>query len=46
MNAEALDAIFDVFSEDHIDVICKEINLVERLKVLVPVLKQKVNMML
>ena len=41
--AEALDAIFDVFGEDHIDAIVREIGLVEKLKTVAPVLKSKVN---
>ena len=41
--AEALDAIFDVFGEDHIDPIVREIGLVEKLKTVAPVLKSKVN---
>ncbi|KAH3775852.1 HEAT repeat-containing protein 3-like [Dreissena polymorpha] len=40
---EALDAIFDVFSEDHVDSVVKEIGLVEKLKVVAPVLKQKMQ---
>lgn len=41
--AEALDAIFDVFAEDHLDPVVKEISLVEKLKTLAPSLKQKAS---
>lgn len=41
--AEALDAIFDVFKEDHVDFIALEILLVERLKQLAPSFKQRVH---
>lgn len=41
--AEALDAIFDVFKEDHVDFIAVEILLVERLKQLAPSYKQRVH---
>ena len=41
--AEALDAIFDVFKEDHVDFIAVEILLVERLKQLAPSFKQRVH---
>ncbi|KAK3086841.1 hypothetical protein FSP39_024298 [Pinctada imbricata] len=41
--AEALDCIFDVFCEDHLDVIDREIHLTERLKQLIPVFKSKLN---
>ena len=41
--AEALDSIFDVFGEDHIDPVVREIGLVEKLKSIAPVLKSKVS---
>lgn len=41
--AEALDAIFDVFAEDHIDPVVKEIGLVGKLRSLSPMLKSKVS---
>jgi hypothetical protein len=34
--AESLDAMFDVFGEDHLDPIVREIQMVERLKSLLP----------
>ena len=40
--AEALDAIFDVFGEDHIDPVVREIGLVEKLNTVAPALKAKV----
>ena len=40
--AEALDSIFDVFGEDHIDPVVKEIGMVEKLKNIAPALKSKV----
>lgn len=40
--AESLDSIFDVFGEDHIDPVVKEIGLVEKLKMIAPSLKAKV----
>jgi len=40
---EALDAVFDVFSEDHVDPVVKEIDLVPKLKTLAPALKAKVG---
>ena len=40
--AEALDAIFDVFAGDETDPVVKEINLVTRLRAVVPNLKVKV----
>ncbi|WAR11769.1 HEAT3-like protein [Mya arenaria] len=39
---EALDAIFDVFSEDHLDPIVREIGLVQKLKTIAPGIKSKV----
>ena len=41
--AESLDALFDVFAEDHVDVVAKEIELLQKLRSLVPVLKTKVS---
>ncbi|KAG8179040.1 hypothetical protein JTE90_016049 [Oedothorax gibbosus] len=43
VTAEALDVIFDVFAEDHIDSIAKEINLVEKLQHILPILKGKIK---
>ncbi|KAK3603405.1 hypothetical protein CHS0354_009384 [Potamilus streckersoni] len=43
VTAEALDSIFDVFCEDHLDPIVREINLVDRLKQVVPAFKSKIN---
>uniref|UniRef100_T1J284 SYO1-like TPR repeats domain-containing protein n=1 Tax=Strigamia maritima TaxID=126957 RepID=T1J284_STRMM len=41
--AEAFDAIFDVFGVDDLNHLCQEINLIERLKHLLPILKHKVQ---
>jgi hypothetical protein len=41
--AESLDAMFDVFGEDHLDPIVREIQMVERLKSLLPTLKSQVR---
>lgn len=41
--AESLDAMFDVFGEDHLDPIVKEIQMVERLKSLLPSLKSQIQ---
>lgn len=41
--AEALDAIFDVFGEDHLNGIITEIRLIDRLRQLLPGLKAKVG---
>ncbi|XP_064640684.1 HEAT repeat-containing protein 3-like [Lineus longissimus] len=41
--AEALDSIFDVFSEDHLNPVVMEIGLVQKLKQLSPLLKQKIH---
>jgi len=41
--AESLDSIFDVFGEDHIDPVVKEIELVQKLKMIIPTLKSKVT---
>lgn len=42
--AESLDAMFDVFGEDHLDSIVKEIQMVEKLKTLLPSLKTQVRL--
>ncbi|XP_053401607.1 uncharacterized protein LOC123549077 [Mercenaria mercenaria] len=41
--AESLDSIFDVFGEDHVDPVLKEIGLVEKLKTVASALKSKVQ---
>lgn len=41
--AEALDALFDVFAEDDLDLVAREIQLLEKLKNLLPGLKGKIN---
>ena len=41
--AESLDSIFDVFGEDHIDPVVEEIELVQKLKMIIPNLKSKVT---
>lgn len=41
--AEALDAIFDVFGEDHLDPIVREIQMISRLNLLLPNLKKQVR---
>lgn len=41
--AEALDSLFDVFGEDHLDPVVREIHLVERLKQILGPLKAKIN---
>ena len=43
MIAEALDAIFDVFAEDHTDPVLHEIDLVAKLQAVAPTLKTKVS---
>ncbi|KAF8782676.1 HEAT repeat-containing protein 3-like [Argiope bruennichi] len=43
VTAETLDKIFDVFAEDHVDFIAREIGLIEKLTHLVPVLKAKIK---
>ncbi|ESO82767.1 hypothetical protein LOTGIDRAFT_229792 [Lottia gigantea] len=43
VTAEALDSIFDVFGEDHIDSIVKEINLIQELRTILPPLKAKIS---
>jgi len=43
VNAEALDAVFDVFGEDHVDIVCKELNLLERLKQVLASFKNKIH---
>ena len=40
--AEALDAIFDVFAEDHINQIIQDLNMLQILSQLAPILKAKV----
>ncbi|XP_061196550.1 HEAT repeat-containing protein 3-like [Saccostrea echinata] len=42
--SEALDCIFDVFGEDHLDPVAQEIGLTERLSKLIPDMKARVNM--
>ena len=41
--AEALDAIFDVFAEDHTDPVLYEIDLVAKLQAVAATLKTKVS---
>lgn len=41
--AEALDSIFDVFGEDHLNNILSEIRLLDRLRQLLPMLKSKMK---
>lgn len=41
--AESLDAMFDVFGEDHLDPIVREIQMVEKLKTLLPSLKSQIQ---
>ncbi|KAK2171786.1 hypothetical protein NP493_1028g00034 [Ridgeia piscesae] len=41
--AEALDATFDVFAEDHIDPVLQEIDLIAKLQAIAPVLKTKMK---
>ncbi|XP_078338377.1 HEAT repeat-containing protein 3-like [Crassostrea virginica] len=41
--SEALDCVFDVFGEDHLDAIDQEINLTNRLSKFVPEMKSRVN---
>lgn len=41
--AEALDVMFDVFAEDHLDGVAQEITLVDKLLHLVPLLKGKIK---
>ncbi|XP_046356548.2 HEAT repeat-containing protein 3-like [Haliotis rufescens] len=41
--AEALDSVFDVFAEDHIDPIVREIALVEKLRNFRPMLTSRIN---
>lgn len=40
--AESLDAMFDVFGEDHLDPIVRDIQMVDRLNSLLPTLKKQV----
>ena len=42
--AEALDKLFDMFSEDFTDELCAQVQVVQRLKQLQPGLKVKINM--
>ena len=42
--AEALDKVFDMFSEDYTDKLCAQVQVVQRLKQLQPGLKVKINM--
>ena len=42
--SEALDKIFDMFSEDYTDELCTRINLVSQLKKIVPTLKIKIGL--
>ncbi|XP_041375452.1 HEAT repeat-containing protein 3-like [Gigantopelta aegis] len=41
--AEALDATFDIFGEDHLDPIVVEIDLVDKLRKILPMLKSRIN---
>ena len=43
--AESLDAIMDIFAEDETDILAEDINLVEKLQTVVPILKNKVSKM-
>lgn len=43
VTAEAMDALFDVFKEDHTDPVVNDIQLVERLKSLAPTFKHRVH---
>ena len=43
--AEALDAIYDIFAEDHVDTVGNEIALLQVLKSVVEPLKQKVSLL-
>jgi len=43
--AEALDAIYDIFAEDHVDIVGNEIALLQVLKSVVEPLKQKVSLL-
>ena len=42
--AEALDAIFDVFAEDHTDPVLRELDLVAKLQAVTAILKTKVSL--
>ena len=42
--SESLDKIFDMFAEDHTDVLCARINLVNQLKKILPSLKIKIGL--
>ena len=41
--AEAMDAIFDVFKEDHTDAVGNDVQLVERLRTMAPGFKSRVH---
>ena len=43
ITAEAMDALFDVFKEDHTDQVASEVNLVERLRTLASGFKHRVH---
>ncbi|XP_057379053.1 HEAT repeat-containing protein 3-like [Daphnia carinata] len=43
VTAEAMDALFDVFKEDHTDPVVSDIQLVERLKSMAPTFKHRVH---
>lgn len=43
ITAEAMDALFDVFKEDHTDGVAVEVQLVERLRTLAPGFKHRVH---
>ena len=43
--AEAVDAIMDVFAEDHLNTVIRELELVQKLSALLPQLKAKVRML-
>ena len=41
--AESLDAIIDIFAEDETDALAGDINLIEKLQTVAPILKNKVK---
>lgn len=41
--AESLDAVMDIFAEDETDTLAADINLVEKLQTIVPILKNKIR---
>jgi len=43
VESEALDALFDVFAEDHVDPLLVELGIIEKLKNILPSLKHKIN---